>query len=102
MAWNRQQAEANPAFDAAAAACAHLAPPSTENGPELPSPQQMEQMRAFAVCMRAKGVDITDPDPTGNMRVSGYTTRAQQENDPTHKAAHEACKDKLPVDRPKR
>jgi len=101
MAWNRQQAEANPAFDAAAAACAHLAPAGTENGPQLPSLQELEQLRAYAVCMRAKGIDITDPDPTGNMLIPGYTTRAQEENDPTYKAAHEACKDKLPVERPK-
>jgi hypothetical protein len=49
--------------------------------------------------MRAHGIDISDPDPTtGDMPLGGRlanATRAQVQNDPGYKAAHDACQDKL-------
>jgi hypothetical protein len=71
--------------------------------PERPAPMDtatLEKLREFAVCMRAHGLEMTDPDPqTGNMRIGGRFNdfnRAQAEQDPTYKAALDACKDKLP------
>src|SRR5690242_17615590 len=56
-AWIRAQANANPAFDAAAVACADLAPAdSGERAPQA-NPQELEQLRAYAVCMRAHEID---------------------------------------------
>jgi hypothetical protein len=41
-----------------------------------PSPQELGQLRAFAVCMRAHDIDMSDPDPkTGNM-TTGHATQA--------------------------
>jgi hypothetical protein len=60
-----------------------------------PSPQELGQLRAFGVCMRAH--DISDLDPkTGNM-TTGYVTRDQEQNDPAYQAAEAACRDKLPA-----
>ena len=61
------------------------------------------QLRTFAVCMRTHGIQMSDPDPTGNMRLGGRlanaTTRAQLNADPGFKAAYQACKDKLPAEK---
>ncbi len=68
-----------------------------ENGPP---PEELEQLRAFAVCMRAHDIEMTDPAAVdGNMVIKGRLaniTRAQLDSDPVYKAAIEACKDKLP------
>ncbi|MFC0551306.1 hypothetical protein ACFFHJ_10490 [Planotetraspora thailandica] len=65
-----------------------------------PPPEQLEQLRAFAVCMRAHDIEMTDPAAVdGNMVIKGRfanVTRAQLESDPVYKAAIAACKDKLP------
>lgn len=65
-----------------------------------PPPEELEQLRAFAVCMRAHDVEMTDPAPAdGNLVIKGRfanVTRAQLDSDPVYKAAIEACKDKLP------
>jgi hypothetical protein len=101
LAW--QKAEQSPAWDTARPACQHLLPPDPDGGQNLPSAQQLEQFRAFAVCLRANDIDISDPDPTGNMRIGGplaNVTKAQLENDPGYRAAYQACKDKLPAERP--
>jgi len=66
---------------------------------QLPSAQQLEQLRTYAVCIRAHGIDMSDPTPTGDMTVGGrlaHSTRAQVNNDPGFKAAYQACKNKLP------
>jgi hypothetical protein len=69
-------------------------------GQQQPNPQQLEPLRAFAVCMRAHGIQMSDPDPaTGDMPIGGrlaHVTRAQLNNDPGYKAAFAACKSKLP------
>jgi hypothetical protein len=65
-----------------------------------PGDAEMEQLRAFAVCMRAHDIPITDPLPNGNMKINGrfeHVTRTQLEADPVFVEAMAACKDKLPV-----
>jgi hypothetical protein len=85
-------------MDAAMEACKDKLP----NGGNPPSldPQQQEQLRAFAQCMRDHGVDMPDPDPNGGgLRITqsgGPDSGALRPDDPTFKAAQEACQDKLP------
>jgi hypothetical protein len=65
----------------------------------------LEKLRAFAVCMRAHDIEMTDPLPNGNMKINGrfeHGTRAQLEADPVYKAAMAACKDKLPAEESKK
>lgn len=79
-------------------ACQSLLPP--EMLPQGPTPEELEQLRAFAVCMRAHDIPMTDPLPNGNMKINGRferVTRTQLNADPVFKAANDACKDKLPV-----
>jgi hypothetical protein len=98
LAW--EQAQQSPAWDTARPACQHLVPPAPDGQQGLPSAEDLERLRAFAVCMRERDIDISDPDPTGNMETRGRlanVTKAQLENDPGYKAAYEACKDKLPA-----
>jgi hypothetical protein len=86
-------------WDRGVAACEHLLPGGTLN--PGPSPEDMEKLRAFAVCMRAHDIPITDPLPDGNMKINGRfenITRTQVEADPVYKAAITACQDKLPSD----
>ncbi|NUO60888.1 MAG: hypothetical protein HOV78_29875 [Hamadaea sp.] len=66
-----------------------------------PSPQEMEKLRAFAVCMREHGIEMTDPLPDGNMKINGrlgQLNRTQLNADPQFRAAEDACKHLLPVD----
>jgi hypothetical protein len=82
-------------MDAAMNACKDKLP----NGgtPPSMSPEQQEQLRAFAQCMRDHGVDMPDPDPnSGGLRISSSGGPAFGPDDPTFKAAQEACQDKLP------
>jgi signal transduction histidine kinase len=61
--------------------------------------QELEQLQTFAVCMRAHGIDMSDPDTSGGIHISGplaNADRAQLDADPGYKAAYEACKNKLP------
>jgi hypothetical protein len=83
--------------DAAMEACKDKLP----NGGTPPSlsPEQQEQLRQFAQCMRDHGVDMPDPDPNnGGLRISqsGGPAAGMGPDDPTFKAAQDACKDKLP------
>jgi hypothetical protein len=88
----------SPTFKAAQEACRSLAP----NGGDMPKPneQQLEQMRKFAACMRAHGVDIPDPDPDGGgitvQSAGPGPHKGPDPNDPTFKAAQEACRNLLP------
>ncbi|GAA3214680.1 hypothetical protein GCM10010532_041280 [Dactylosporangium siamense] len=88
---------ANGAWDTAMSACRHFLPDGGEAG--AVTPQQLEGLRAYAVCMREHGVELTDPDPTtGKSQFGGRlanATRDQIVNDPTYKAADAACKDRL-------
>src|SRR5215468_3512502 len=100
--WVDQQSAQNPGFDPAAVACQSQLPasdPNSHDQQQLPSAQELEQLRAYAVCMRAHGIDMADPTPTGDTPLSGRlanATRAQVQNDPGFKAAQAACKNKLP------
>jgi hypothetical protein len=87
--------ESEPGWDDAFQACQSLMP--TGNGDVwTPSEQELEQLLSFAACMRAHGIQISDPDPTtGDMTAPG-SIRAEEENDPLYQAAYAACKDKLP------
>ena len=98
--FDAQKAANSAGWQAAWQACRHLFPPPPAAGAnQLPTAQQLEQLRTFAVCMRAHGIDMSDPTPTGDMRIGGrleHVTRAQLDNDPGFKAAQAACKNKLP------
>jgi hypothetical protein len=89
-----------PRWDAAWQACRQLLPPAPTPQNSRPSPQELGQLRAFAVCMRAHGIDLSDPDPTtGNMNMGGRlggVLKDQLKDDPGYKAAEAACRDKLP------
>jgi hypothetical protein len=102
FAW--QQAEHSAGWEAAWEACrALLPPPPAGAASQLPSAQELEQLRVYAVCMRAHGIAMSDPDRTGDMQVGGRlenVTRAQLNNDPGYKAAQAACRDKLPARNP--
>jgi hypothetical protein len=58
-------------------------------------PQQLEALRQYTLCMRAHGVELSDPDPnTGKSQLQGRfagMNRDQINNDPTYKAAGAAC-----------
>jgi hypothetical protein len=100
-AWMGQQAQ-QPGFGDSVRACEQLMPTGPGGRrPAEPNAQQLEQYRAFAICMRAHDIEVSDPEPSGNMRVGGRlanVTRAQLENDPGYQAAYAACKDKLPTE----
>jgi hypothetical protein len=53
-----------PGWDAAWQACRRLLPASAVQQGSPPSAQELAQLRAFAVCMRAHGIDMSDPQPT--------------------------------------
>jgi hypothetical protein len=56
------------AAESALNACKTLAPSGTLGGP--PDSATLVQLRQFAACMRAHGVQVTDPDPvTGEMNL---------------------------------
>ncbi|GAB3844596.1 hypothetical protein GCM10027610_059350 [Dactylosporangium cerinum] len=89
-------------WDVATQACQHFLPGGVFNPP--PNAQELEQLRAFAVCMRAHDIDMSDPETSGadigKIEIHGRlanATRAEADNDPVYKAAMEACRDKLPA-----
>jgi hypothetical protein len=59
-----------------------------ENGGEArrPSPQQQQEMVAFARCMRQHGINMPDPTPEGTVDMRGVNP-----DDPRFKAAERAC-----------
>ena len=85
-------------MDAAMEACKDKLP----NGGTPPSldPQQQEQLREFAQCMRDHGVDMPDPDAnSGGLKITksgGPSSGGLSPDDPTFQAAQQACQDKLP------
>ncbi len=90
----------DPALVAAQNACKQYLP--NGGAPPSMSPEQTEQMRQYAQCMRDHGIQMADPDPnSGGISVGGAAgaspgDKVQTLNDPAFKAAHNACKDKLP------
>jgi hypothetical protein len=82
---------------------------ATANGTHpKPSPStsasgdRIEQLRAFAQCMRDHGVDVPDPDqgrifvPRGGTGSGGGGAPGLNPSDPTFQSAMTACRDKLP------
>jgi hypothetical protein len=63
--------------------------------PPTMSPQQLEQARKYAACMRQHGIDMSDPDPNGGRtRINKVDP-----NDPKFKAALDACRSLEPKGR---
>jgi hypothetical protein len=75
--------------DAAMEACKKWAPDGGDH--ERPNPEQLEQARKMAQCMRDNGVkNFPDPGPDGNMRLDGDKV-GMGPGDPTFDKADEAC-----------
>jgi hypothetical protein len=74
----------DPKFKAARQACRQY----RENGGQAqrPSPQQQQEMVAFARCMRQHGINMPDPKPDGTVDM-----RRVNPDDPKFKAAERAC-----------
>ena len=69
--------------------------PNGGQGPQL-NPEQAEQMRVLAKCMRENGVpDFPDPDADGRVRI-GTGGNAIDIGDPAMKAALEKCRQHAP------
>jgi hypothetical protein len=89
---------------AAAAKCRPLLPGGEAERQAHPPAEDMDKLRAFAQCMRAHQIEMTDPLPDGNMRILGrmaQMNRGQLNADPVYKAALDACRDRLPADKGK-
>jgi hypothetical protein len=81
----------SPAFREAIQACRDKLPGGGDLN--LDDPELQEQLRTFAQCMRDNGVDMPDPEPGAGF---GGGFADLDPNDPTVRAAVEACQDKLP------
>ena len=76
-------------FDAAMAACKQWAPDGGDRGPA--DPQQLEQGRQMAQCMRDNGVpNFPDPQADGSIRLDGDKIGSGP-GDPTFDKAEQAC-----------
>jgi len=81
----------DPTFRAATEKCVALAPGGEHE--DFGDPVFVEQMRAYAQCMRDNGVpNFPDPDADGRLRGAGH----EQRNDPKYQAAMDKCRAKLP------
>ena len=79
-------------FRAANEACReHLEGVIGEEGPQL-TPEQRDAMLAFARCMREHGVPMPDPGDGGFIVEAGGEDDLPDPNDPTFRAAEEACR----------
>jgi hypothetical protein len=64
--------------------------------PTKADPQQAEQLRKFAQCMRDHGVtNFPDPDENGGLQIGGGS--GLNPNDPTFQAAQTACEKYRPA-----
>jgi predicted small lipoprotein YifL len=89
---------ANGPWQPAVQACQHFLPAGAGLDATADS-RTLEQLRAYAVCMRNRSIEMSDPQPNGNMTVGGRVgqlTKTQRNADPAYQAANDACKDKLP------
>lgn len=79
-------------IQAAMEKCRHLLPNGGER--RALNPEQVEQMRKLATCMRENGVpDFPDPDAEGRLNLD---LKNFDRNDPKMKAAFEKCRDLAP------
>jgi hypothetical protein len=81
-----------PKFKAANQACRQYQPDGGQ--PPKLSPQQQQQMLAFARCMRQHGMNIPDPKPDGGIQVDG--AKGVGPDAPKFQAAEQACQLYLP------
>ena len=110
LAFDPHPTGATAAWNDALQACQHFMP-SLSNGNQGapaqvnqgPPAQDMEKLRQFAICMRAHGIEMSDPQVggsrPGNMIIGGRLgnlNRTQVQADPGFKSAMAACQDKLP------
>ncbi|MEV1173951.1 hypothetical protein [Nonomuraea sp. NPDC049784] len=72
-------------------ACRAYAPAKLREGLK---PEDVEQLRQLAQCMRENGVDMPDPNPDGTF-PSGSMGKLKRD-DPKFKTAFEACNQKFP------
>jgi hypothetical protein len=81
----------DPKVQAAFASCQSKLP----NGGQPPklNPQQVEQYRTFAGCMRENGIDLPDPAADGTLQINPSNLGLLQ--DPNFQKALTACRDKL-------
>jgi hypothetical protein len=65
--------------------------------PRKLDPQQVENMRKLAQCMRENGVpEFPDPQPDGTMKIDASMFGGKGPDDPTFKAAMEKCQQYAP------
>jgi hypothetical protein len=74
----------DPKFQAAQQACQQYTPDGGQ--PPNLSPQQQQQLLAFARCMRQQGIDMPDPKPGG-----GFDLRGVNSDTPKFQAAQQTC-----------
>jgi hypothetical protein len=82
-----RQVQESTKFQAAEQACNRYLPGGGEpTGP--PDPQRLQQMLAFAGCMRQHGIDMPDPQVSGDDQ---QLPTGMRKDDPRLKAAEQAC-----------
>jgi hypothetical protein len=82
-----RQVQESTKFQAAEQACNRYLPGGGEpTGP--PDPQRPQQMLAFAGCMRQHGIDMPDPQVSGDDQ---QLPTGMRKDDPRLKAAEQAC-----------
>ncbi|MFB4281284.1 hypothetical protein ACBJ59_38755 [Nonomuraea sp. MTCD27] len=86
-----QQADKGKVQDAVKA-CRELAP--FKDRGEL-KPEDIEQLRQFAKCMRENGVNMPDPNPDGTFGGDGAAGGIKRDS-PKFQKAFEVCRDKFP------
>jgi hypothetical protein len=79
----------DPKFKAAQEACKQYTPGGGQ--PPKLSPQQQQQLVAFARCMRQHGIDMPDPEPGGGLDLRGVDS-----DTPKFQAAQQACQKYTP------
>lgn len=80
----------DPKFQTAMTACRSLMPAG--GIPIKLNPQQLEQYRVFAGCMRENGVDFPDPNADGTLAIDmSNAERLMDRNNPSFTKAIQAC-----------
>lgn len=77
-------------FEAAMKACRQYTPFANRAGI---NPQDLEQLREFAKCMRGQGIDMPDPDPNGG---GGALIKKREVDEARLREAMKACEGHLP------
>jgi hypothetical protein len=88
-----QRGPDDPKFKAAQQACQKYLPNGGQ--PPKPSPQEQQQLLAFARCMRQHGINLPDPKPDGGFVTQGGPGTVKPDA-AKFKAAQQACNKYLP------